>query len=90
MPAGSVLIYDGSLWHGGGECRAGGPRRSVNCIYARQWLRQQDNMYLLFDPGDVVQLPRVMQRLLGYWMYGYTLGVIDGRPPLEVLKERFG
>jgi len=31
-----------------------------------------------------------MQRLLGYWTYGYTLGVVDGRPPMEVLIEEQG
>ncbi|MEM7252080.1 MAG: phytanoyl-CoA dioxygenase family protein [Pseudomonadota bacterium] len=88
MPAGSVMMYDGSLWHGGGECTEPGPRRSVNHIYARQWLRQQDNMYLSIPQQDVLAMPKVMQRLLGFWLYGFTLGVIDGRPPLDVLKER--
>lgn len=90
MPAGSVLLYDGALWHGGGQCDEPGPRRSVNHIYARQWLRQQDNMYLSLPQEEVLKLPKLMQRLLGYWLFGYTLGVIDGRPPLDVLKERHG
>jgi ectoine hydroxylase-related dioxygenase (phytanoyl-CoA dioxygenase family) len=88
MPAGSVLIYDGSLWHGGGASIAkGARRRCINNIFIRQWLRQQDNMYLSIPKEAVLGLPKLMQRLLGYWIYSFTLGVIDGRPPMQVLQE---
>ena len=89
MSAGSVFIYDGSLWHGGGTAtRPGALRRSVNNIYTRQWLRQQDNLYLSIPPATVLELPKLMQRLLGYWIYGYTLGVVDGGSPLAALANR--
>jgi len=89
MPAGSVMIYDGSLWHGGGAAtQAGTRRRSVNNIYIRQWLRQQDNLYLSMAPETVLGLPKLMQRLLGYWIYGHTLGVVDGGAPLAALAAR--
>ncbi len=88
MPAGSVFLYDGALWHGGGAATApGARRRSVNNIYIRQWLRQQDNMYLSFTREEVLALPKLMQRLLGYWVYGFTLGVVNGEAPLQVLAE---
>lgn len=88
MPAGSVFLYDGALWHGGGAATApGAHRRSVNNIYIRQWLRQQDNMYLSFSREEVLALPTLMQRLLGYWVYGFTLGVVNGEAPLKVLGE---
>ena len=90
MGAGSVLVYDGALWHGGGASTTPAPRRAINHIYARQWLRQQDNMYLQFDTDVVLGLPESMQRLLGYWIYGYTLGVVDGQAPLQVLRARRG
>ena len=86
MPAGSVMIYDGSLWHGGGAAtQSGTHRRSVNNIYIRQWLRQQDNLYLSIPPETVLGLPKLMQRLLGYWIYGHTLGVVAGGPPLAAM-----
>jgi len=89
MTAGSVLIYDGSLWHGGGAATAAGARRrSVNNIYIRQWLRQQDNLYLSVPVDAVLTLPTAMQRLLGYWIYGFTLGVVEGGPPLAALRRR--
>lgn len=89
MPAGSVFIYDGSLWHGGGAASAPGVRRrSINNIYIRQWLRQQDNFYLSLPPETVLALPKLMQRLLGYTVYGYTLGVVDGGSPLHALAQK--
>jgi len=91
MPAGSVLIYDGSLWHGGGESTAtGARRRCVNNIFTRQWLRQQDNMYLSLTPERVLNSPKLMQRLLGYWIYGTTLGVLNGEAPLGLMQQQYG
>lgn len=89
MRAGSVFLYDGSLWHGGGTATAPGTcRRSINNIYIRQWLRQQDNMYLSIPPAEVLSMPKLMQRLLGYSVYGYTLGVVDGGSPTYALERR--
>lgn len=91
MPAGSVLIYDGALWHGGGESTAAGAkRRCVNNLFTRQWLRQQDNMYLSMTPERVLSSPRLMQRLLGYWIYGTTLGVLNGEAPLGLMEQQYG
>jgi len=90
MPAGSVLIYDGALWHGaGGSVAEGARRRCINNIYARQWLRQQDNVYLSLTPERVLKSGTIMQRLLGYWVYGSTLGVVDGEPPISMLKRAY-
>ncbi len=89
MPAGSVLIYDGSLWHGGGASTAAGARRRcVNNLFTRQWLRQQDNFYLTMSSDRVLESPKLMQRLLGYWIYGTTLGVINGEAPIKMMKQQ--
>lgn len=89
MPAGSVLIYDGCLWHGGGKSTApGARRRCINNLYARQWLRQQDNMYLTLSRERVLNSPKLMQRLLGYWLYRTTLGVLNGEAPIKVMQSR--
>src|SRR5436190_24105996 len=39
MPAGSVLLYRGSLWHGGGANHTDQPRLGVVLHYAASWLR---------------------------------------------------
>jgi len=90
MSAGSVLIYDGALWHGAsGSLAEGARRRCINIICARQWLRQQDNVYLSLAPERVLKSGTIMQRLLGYWVYGSTLGVVDGEPPISMLKRAY-
>jgi len=89
MEAGSVLVYDGALWHGGGESTAeGARRRCVNNLFTRQWLRQQDNLYLSMDSDRMLAAPKLLQRLLGYWIYGTTLGVLNGEAPMKMLKQR--
>src|SRR5262245_19779473 len=46
MPAGSVLFYTGSLYHGAGANRSGDTRFGPNITYAVSWLRQEENQYL--------------------------------------------
>jgi len=89
MKAGSVLVYDGALWHGGGtSTRVGARRRCVNNLFTRQWLRQQDNLYITLSEEQVLALPKLMQRLLGYWLYGTTLGVLNGEAPIKAMEAR--
>jgi len=89
MPAGSVLFYTGSLYHGGGANRGDATRIGVNLTYAVSWLRQEENQYLSV-PADVARtLPEPLLRLLGYARGAYALGYVDDlRDPLEVLLGR--
>src|ERR1700704_4255987 len=41
MPKGSVLLYLGSLYHGGGANHSEQPRRGINVGYTLSWLRQE-------------------------------------------------
>ena len=87
MPKGSVLIYLGSLYHGGGANNSASARRGVNVGYTLSWLRQEENQYLAV-PIDVARtLPESMQRLIGYARGAYALGYVgDLRDPIEVLR----
>ena len=86
MPAGSVLVYDGSLFHGGGANQSALPRTGLTILYARAWLRQQENQYLSIPRETILELSRPMQRLVGYWVAGNLLGWVEGRSPLHMLK----
>lgn len=89
MTAGSVLVYDGAMWHGGGASTAqGARRRCINNLFTRQWLRQQDNMYLALDKQRILDAPKLLQRLLGYWIFGTTLGVLNGEAPIKMIKQQ--
>ena len=87
MPAGSVMFYLGTLWHGGGANRSDRPRLGVIVEYAASWLRPQEN-HVLGVPRDVVAtLPERLQELLGYNVYPPFLGYVDGRHPRRLLEE---
>ena len=43
MPAGSVFVYTGAVYHGGGANRSQATRYGLNLTYARSWLRQEEN-----------------------------------------------
>jgi hypothetical protein len=80
MKAGSVLLYSGSVIHGGGENRADHDRIGINITYCLGWLRQEENQYLSCPPEVARTLDRKLQALLGYAMGSYALGYYT--PPL--------
>lgn len=85
MPAGSVIVYLGSLWHGGGANRSDAPRLGVILEYAWAYLRAQEN-HLLAVPREVAAtLPERLQELLGYGICPPFVGYVDGRHPRRVL-----
>ena len=87
MPAGSVMFYVGSLWHGGGANTTDRPRLGVVAVeYVASWLRPQET-HLLAVPREVVrELPERLQELLGYNVYPPFLGYVDGRHPRRLLE----
>jgi ectoine hydroxylase-related dioxygenase (phytanoyl-CoA dioxygenase family) len=50
MPAGSVVVFDGSLWHRGGENRSQGTRLALSPQYCQPWLRPQESQLLIMPP----------------------------------------
>jgi ectoine hydroxylase-related dioxygenase (phytanoyl-CoA dioxygenase family) len=87
MRRGSVLLYTGSLYHGGGANRSDAVRAGINITYNRSWLRQEENQYLAVPHEIARTLPDDLLRLIGYARGAYALGYVDDlRDPLEVLK----
>jgi ectoine hydroxylase-related dioxygenase (phytanoyl-CoA dioxygenase family) len=87
MPAGSVLLYVGSLWHGGGANQTDQPRLGVILEFVASWLRAQET-HLLAVPREIVRdLPERLQELLGYNIYPPFLGYVDGRHPRRALTR---
>ncbi|MGB3810846.1 MAG: phytanoyl-CoA dioxygenase family protein [Parvibaculum sp.] len=74
MKAGSVLIYSGGVFHGGGENTSNGDRVGTNITYTLGWLRQEENQYLSCPPEIARELPEELQELIGYALGGYALG----------------
>jgi ectoine hydroxylase-related dioxygenase (phytanoyl-CoA dioxygenase family) len=80
MSKGSVLIYSGSVFHGGGENRSADVRIGLNLTYTLGWLRQEENQYLSCPPEIAKTLDPDLQELIGYTMGSYALGYFT--PPL--------
>ena len=85
MPAGSVLIYLGGLWHGGGANRTDRPRPGLLLEYVVSWLRPQETQLIAVPPDVARTLPDRLQELLGYNVYPPFLGYVDGRHPRRAL-----
>jgi ectoine hydroxylase-related dioxygenase (phytanoyl-CoA dioxygenase family) len=88
MPRGSVLVYHGSLWHGGGANRSTGRRVGIAMNYCAGFIRQQENQQLGI-PRDIAAgfSPR-LQELVGYGLYNGLIGHINKTSPLEVLGRK--
>lgn len=80
MSAGSVLIYSGGVFHGGGANVSNGDRIGINITYTLGWLRQEENQYLSCPPEIARDLTPELQALIGYSMGSYALGYYT--PPL--------
>jgi ectoine hydroxylase-related dioxygenase (phytanoyl-CoA dioxygenase family) len=85
MPAGSVLIYHGSLWHGGGANDSNERRLAIVANYCAGWIRQEE-CQLLALPRDLVQtFPSRLRRLVGYSTYQGLMGHVDQQDPEALL-----
>ena len=75
MNSGSVLLYTGSILHGGGANKTASEiRTGVFLHYALNWLRQEENQYLSCPPEIAKELSPKLRSLIGYSKGGYVLG----------------
>lgn len=85
MRAGSVMLFHGSLWHGGGANTTSDQwRLGVNVQYCPGFVRQQQNPYLGIPREVAARLPDRVLELLGYRLYKGIMGHVDGASPGEV------
>src|ERR1019366_3374115 len=86
MSKGSVLLYVGSIYHGGGANKSDVRRIGMNIGYSLGWLRQEENQYLACPPEIARSLPEGLLRLMGYQRGAVGLGYVDDmREPLDWL-----
>ncbi|MBX3497251.1 MAG: phytanoyl-CoA dioxygenase family protein [Parvibaculum sp.] len=85
MPKGSVLIWHGSLWHGGGANKSDKRRVGIAMNYCAGYIRQQENQQLGI-PLDLVKSfePR-LRELCGFGTYQNLIGHIDKKTPAQRL-----
>ena len=73
MKKGSVLIYTGSVLHGGGDNISDEVRSGIFIHYAPGWIRQQENQYLSCPPEIAKELTPELRSLIGYSKGGYVM-----------------
>lgn len=84
-PAGSMIVFDSTLYHAAGQNRSGTDRLSINHQFTRSFFKQQiDYVRLLGDDVIEALLPRT-QQLLGWYTRVVTSLDEYYRPPHERL-----
>ena len=85
MPAGSVIFFLGTTWHGGGQNRSNAPRFAVTHQYCEAYMRQQENYLLELSKDTVRTLSPELQALVGYSIYPPFMGMVNGMHPKRKL-----
>ncbi len=85
MEKGSVLVWVGSLWHGGGANHTDTRRVGIAMNYCAGYIRQQENQQLGIPPALVKTFPRRLQELIGYSVYNGLIGHIDKNHPAKIV-----
>lgn len=87
MPAGSLMLAKGTLWHRGGANRSAKPRLIITPQYCPGWTRQLENMALAVPPAIARILPKRAQELIGYSIHLPFMGYVDGVHPRRMLDQ---
>jgi ectoine hydroxylase-related dioxygenase (phytanoyl-CoA dioxygenase family) len=86
MTKGSILIWNGALWHGGGANRSNERRTGLAMNYCAGFIRQQENQQLGIPPEMVRTFEPRLQELVGYGVYRGLIGHIDKQSPAQRLN----
>lgn len=83
MPRGSVLVWHGSLWHGGGANRTAERRYGIAMNYCAGWIRQQENQQLGLSIDTVRGFEPRLRELCGFGTYQLLIGHIEKQTPSQ-------
>jgi ectoine hydroxylase-related dioxygenase (phytanoyl-CoA dioxygenase family) len=87
MAKGSVLVWHGSLWHGGGANQSSERRVGIAMNYCAGFIRQQENQQLGIPRAIARGFSPRLRELVGYSVYSALIGHIDKRNPTFLLDE---
>jgi ectoine hydroxylase-related dioxygenase (phytanoyl-CoA dioxygenase family) len=86
MPAGSVVVFVGTLVHRGGANRTAGPRLGLSNQYCQPWARQQENYTVSVPREQAARMSPRVQALLGYSIHPPFMGHVRGVHPRRLLE----
>jgi ectoine hydroxylase-related dioxygenase (phytanoyl-CoA dioxygenase family) len=87
MPAGSVIVFLGTLVHRGGENRSTLPRLAFSNQYCEPWARPQENFFLSIPYDKAATFSDRVQQLLGYSIHPPFMGHANGVHPKRTLDR---
>lgn len=87
MPAGSVVVFLGTLIHRGGENRSARPRLGLSNQYCQPWARQQENYMVSVPREQAARLSPKVQAMLGYSIHPPFMGHVRGVHPRRLLDQ---
>ncbi len=85
MSKGSVLVWVGSLWHGGGANTTDVRRTGIAMNYCAGFIRKQENQQLGIPVDTARRFSPRLQELVGYSVYRGLVGHIDKQHPATVV-----
>ncbi len=85
MPRGSVLVWHGSTWHGGGANTSDEIRVGVAMNYCAGFIRQQENQQLGIPHEIAASFSPQLRQLCGFGMYRGLTGNIEKESPAALL-----
>jgi ectoine hydroxylase-related dioxygenase (phytanoyl-CoA dioxygenase family) len=87
MDRGSVLVWHGSLWHGGGANTTTATRVGIAMNYCAGYIRQQENQQLGIPLSTSRRFSPRLQELIGFGVYRGLIGHIDKQDPGSLLLQ---
>jgi ectoine hydroxylase-related dioxygenase (phytanoyl-CoA dioxygenase family) len=89
MPAGSLVLFAGTLLHRGGANRSSRSRRAFSHQYCEPWARQQENFTVSVPRERARTMSRRLRELLGYSIHPPFMGQLAGRHPDKALADDY-
>lgn len=66
-PAGSMIVFDSTLWHAAGANTSGADRLAINHQFTRSFIKQQIDYVRALGEEAVTRLPPRTQQMLGWY-----------------------
>jgi len=66
-PAGSLIAYNGGLWHAGSRNKTDKPRRAIHPFFSRSWVRSQWDYPKSISPDVAATMSEEEKRLFGFY-----------------------
>lgn len=92
-PAGSLIAYNGGLWHAGSRNRTGRDRRAIHAFFVREWLQPHWDFRRSFSRRVIARLTPEQQQLFGFAAGGIRYDALTdlfhrGEPPGRLSRVR--